>query len=213
MHWINRGAEPNGLAAVRSQYTQAWIDHYQRGAGSRPIPRWRQFRSDLRSAFSELCGYCEEETAGEIDHFRPVSKCPSLVYEWSNWIFACPTCNREKSNKWPLEGYIDPCAGDESERPEQFFTFNTRTGELIPESGLSDSQGQRARQMIGDISLNASFHLKKRRRLLRELKYHLDRQTDDSEDEEYLSEKVDRESALSSLARALLEERGFIIED
>ena len=29
-----------------------------------------------------MCGYCEEETAGEIDHFRPVSKCPSLVYEW-----------------------------------------------------------------------------------------------------------------------------------
>ena len=67
--------------------------------------------------------------------------------------------------------------------------------------------------MIGDLNLNASFHLKKRRRLLRDLKYHLDRQTDDSEDEEYLSEKVDRESALSSLARALLEKRGFIIED
>ena len=67
--------------------------------------------------------------------------------------------------------------------------------------------------MIGDINLNAPYHLKRRRRLLNELRYHLDRQADDFEDEEYLSEKVDRESALSSLARALLEERGFVIED
>ena len=189
------------------------MDHYQHGVGNRPTPRWRPFSGNLRGVFSELCGYCEEETVGQIDHFRPVSKCPSLVYEWSNWIFACPTCNREKSNKCPLEGYIDPCAGEESERPERFFTFHTGTGEMMPKSGLSDSQEKRARQMIGDVNLNASYHLKRRRRLLRELKYHLDRQADDSDDEEYLSEKVDREFALSSLARALLEERGFSIED
>ena len=163
--------------------------------------------------FSELCGYCEEETSGEIDHFRPVSKCPTLVYEWSNWIFACPTCNREKSNKWPQEDYIDPCASEESEKPERFFTFHTGTGEMMPKSGLSEIQDQRARQMIGDINLNATYHLKRRRRLLRELKYHLDRQAGDSDEEVFFSEKVDRESALSSLARALLEERGFIIED
>ena len=131
----------------------------------------------------------------------------------SNWVFACPTCNNEKSNKWPPEGYIDPCASDVSERPEQFFAFHTGTGELIPKSGLSVGQKKRVRQMIGDIKLNASYHLKRRRRLLRDLRYHLDRQADDSDDEEYLSEKVDRASALSSLARSLLEERGFIIED
>lgn len=213
MHWVNRGAEPNALAAVRSQYTQAWIDHYQHGVGNRPTPRWRPFSGDLRGVFSELCGYCEEETAGEVDHFRPVSQEPELVYEWSNWIFACPTCNREKSNKWPPDGYIDPCADDELERPEQFFTFRTETGELMPKSGLSDSQSQRALRMREDINLNASHHLKRRRTLIRELRHHLDWKADDSDDEEYLAEKVDRETALSSLARALLEERGFTIED
>lgn len=213
MHWVDRGPGPNRLEAVRCQFTQPWVAHYRHRIGSRPTPIWGQFRGDLRRVFSELCGYCEEETAGDIDHFRPVSRDPELVYEWSNWIFACPICNREKSNRWPLEGYIDPCAGEESERPERFFTFHTGTGEMMPKSGLSDSQERRARQMIGDINLNASYHLKRRRRLLRELKYHLDRQADDSDDEEYLSEKVDREFALSSLARALLEERGFTIED
>ena len=213
MHWVNRGTEPNALAAVRSQYTQDWIDHYRHGVGNRPTPRWRQFSGYLRSVFSELCGYCEEETAGQIDHFRPVSKFPSLVYEWSNWVFVCPTCNREKSNKWPPEGYIDPCADEETERPEQFLTFHTGTGELMPKPGLSDSQDQKARQMIGDINLNASFHLKRRRRLLRDLRHYLGRQVDDSEEAEYLSEKVDRESGLSSLARALLDELGFEITD
>ena len=66
--------------------------------------------------------------------------------------------------------------------------------------------------MIGDINLNASYHLKGRRRLLGELRYYLDRQAGDSDDEDSLSEKVDRASAPSSLARALLEERGFIID-
>ena len=175
---------------VRSQYTQPWVDHYRHGVGGRPTPRWGQFRGDLRTVFSELCGYCEEETAGQVDHFRPVSKYPSLVYEWSNWVFACPDCNNEKSNKWPPDGYIDPCASDESERPEQFFTFHTGTGELRPRPGLSDVQDQRARRMIGDIGLNASHHLKRRRPLLRELRYHLERQADDSVDEKYLVEIV-----------------------
>ena len=67
--------------------------------------------------------------------------------------------------------------------------------------------------MYEDIGLNDSYHLKRRRRLLRELRHHLDRQADDSVDEDYLAEIVSRESALSSLARALLEERGFVIED
>ena len=194
---------------MSSQFTQIWVEHYRDGIGSRPIPRWRQFHDYLSSVFYELCAYCEEETAGEIDHFRPVSKCPELVYEWSNWVFACPTCNRQKSNKWPSEGYIDPCAGDESERPEQFFAFDTMTGELVPKPGISDSYNQRAHQMINDINLNASYHLKRRRRLLNELKFHLGRQIEDSEDGEYLSEKVDRDSALSSLVLSHAGNRGI----
>ena len=67
--------------------------------------------------------------------------------------------------------------------------------------------------MINDINLNASYHLKRRRRLLNELKFHLGRQIEDSEDGEYLSEKVDRDSALSSLVRTLLKEHDYIIED
>lgn len=67
--------------------------------------------------------------------------------------------------------------------------------------------------MREDINLNASHHLKRRRTLIGELRHHLDRQADDSDDEEYLAEKVDRETALSSLARALLEEQGFIVDD
>ena len=123
-----------------------------------------------------------------------------------------PATGRNQTIGLP-EGYIDPCAGDESERPEQFFTFHTGTGELMPKSGLSDIQIQRALRMREDINLNASHHLKRRRTLIRELQHHLDSQADDSDDEEYLAEKVDRETALSSLARALLEERGFVIED
>ena len=212
MHWVDRGPEPGGLEAVRSQFTQPWVVHYRHRTGSRPTPRWGKFRGDLKRAFSELCGYCEEETAGDIDHFRPVSKDPELVYKWTNWIFACPTCNREKSNKWPPGGYINPCADVEADRPERFFTFHTGTGELIPKSYASRCHVKRASRTIEDMNLNDSYHLKRRIRFLNDLKFFLARQGDDF-DEDYLAEKVDRETALSSLARVLLEEQGFVVED
>ena len=85
MHWVDRGPEPDGLAAVRLGRTNGWVAHYQNGVYNRPNDsEWRRFSDKLSEAFSGICGYCEERTAGEVDHFRPISRFPSLVYEWSN---------------------------------------------------------------------------------------------------------------------------------
>ena len=129
MHWVDRGEEPIGLKDVRRRFTSEWVDRHRSGTGNRPTPRWGEFREELGSKFHDLCGYCEEITPGEIDHFKPLSKFPDLVYEWSNWIFACNTCNsRFKKHKWPEQGFVDPCAEALSERPERFFDFDLMTG-------------------------------------------------------------------------------------
>ena len=214
MHWVDRGPEPGGLEKVRSQFTQEWVDYCQDRTGSRPTPRWRQFHEDLSRAFSGLCGYCEEYTDGDIDHFRPRSKFPSLVYEWGNWILACQYCNRTKSSKWPDEGYIDPCTSVESERPENFFGFNTSTREIVPEEGLPSGAFHKARQMINDLDLNAPHHINLRADRIFFVEHHLNTFTEDSEEEQEFLEKITaRSSALSSITRKLLEERGFGIED
>lgn len=211
MHWVNRGPEPAGLENVRRQFTQEWVEHYQAGLGNRPRPRWRQFHADLSSAFSGLCGYCEEIARGEVDHFRPSSKFPDLVYEWSNWIWACHDCNHAKSNQWPEDGYIDPCAVVAAERPERFFDFDT-AGYLRPKAGLSASASAKARRMISDVQLNAPHHVVRRSTWAGHVNNYLKTLIQGSDEEqEFLERIADRSCALSSLNRAILERSGFVI--
>ena len=210
MHWIDRGTEPDGLGTIRDRYTPRWVAHYRQGVGNRPTDsRWREFHSDLCRAFSELCAYCEETTGGAVDHFMPKSKFPELVYEWSNWVLACPECNQSKGDRWPDDGYVDPCASDYLERPETFFDFNTRTGRLRPKDNLPSRQRQKAWQTINDIGLNADHHLKARMNWLAAISESLSNEVR----EDYLVFLASRSTMLSSITRALLDELGFEIND
>ena len=214
MHWVDRGPEPDGLEDVRSQFAQPWLEHYRHRTGSRPTPRWGQFSGDLSRAFNGLCGYCEEVTKGEVDHFRPTSRFPNLVYEWSNWIFACHSCNQIKSNKWPSDGYIDPCANHESERPESFFDFDIASKRLIPRAGMLSESHEKACQMIRDLGLNGSYHIRQREERALFIESHLDVLVEDSEEEQEFLERVTaRDFSLSSFTRRVLEERGIYLED
>jgi uncharacterized protein (TIGR02646 family) len=207
MHWVDRGSEPNRLAAVRSRYTPRWVEHYRNGTGPRPgDSRWRDFRNDLGEVFFGLCGYCERASPGEVDHFRPKSKFPELVYEWSNWVFACHTCNSAKREKWPSGGYVDPCARSRSARPDNFFVFDTGTGAIKPKVGLSPARRKKAMQMRDDLNLNAPHHLKNRRAWTRALEQTIS--DTDTDAKEFFAWVAARDTPLSSIGRALLVERG-----
>ena len=209
MHWVDRGSEPAGLAAVRECYTPRWID-YSQGKGSKPgDSRWRDFRGDLCKAFSGLCAYCEEEARGEVDHFRPKSKFPKRVYEWSNWVFACHDCNWSKGDKWPRNGYADPCSGQE--RPENFFRFDTTTGEILPKPELGPDLRDKAQQTIDDLSLNASHHLRKRLQWLAVVSGAISGDPEHQAEHEvkYRTFLASRTTRLSSITRAWLVEQGY----
>ena len=163
MHWVDRGPEPKGLEAIRTKYTAGWLHCYRDGKGRRPNDaRWRDFRETLREVFGGLCGYCERRDKGEVDHFHPVSRFPAQVYQWSNWIFSCPTCNQAKRDKWPPSGYVDPCADSENEQPEAYFTFDTLSGMIHPRAGLSAERHAKAATMIIDLDLNGLHHISDR---------------------------------------------------
>ena len=51
-------------------------------------------------------------------------------------------------------GYVDPSAADEQDRPDQYFDYDSGTGEIIPRSGLSADARDRALQTIDDLGLN-----------------------------------------------------------
>lgn len=166
MRWVDRGPEPAGVEEHRRRYTQGWVDHYRNRMGERGpdlVNHWRDFRGELSRRFLDKCGYCERRCDGygntlkapTIDHFRPLNRCPQLAYEWTNWVFCCARCNREKDNRWPDTGYIDPCAIPVDERPEVYLDVDDRTGEVIARQGLTDSGRNKAQNTIEDIGLNS----------------------------------------------------------
>ena len=164
MRWVDRGPEPKGVAEYSDRFTVGWIRYCRDRTTERPDDDfWRDFTHYLRQHFDNRCGYCERkcdyyaesgDMAPSVDHFCPRCECPHLVYEWTNWIYSCQRCNHHKSDKWSNAGYVDPCSADIAKRPEHYFDFDTKTGEIIPKKGLSDPDLLRARNTIRDFGLN-----------------------------------------------------------
>ena len=210
MHRVNRGPEPDGLDAVRQRYTPRWVSHYRDGTGSKPSDsRWRNYLDVLHSAFYFICAYCEETCPGEVEHFKPKSRFPELVYEWSNWLIACRYCNGAKSNEWPSGGYVDPCARTRPAWPDNYFQFNMETGEIQPVPDLSNQRLKKAQTMIQDLGLNRTFHLRERRKILNTLEVMLSEVELTDISDEYMVEMGTREFPLSTLTRAFFESRGY----
>ena len=77
-------------------------------------------RSALQAAQHGKCCYCESQirpvSPEHVDHYRPKSGRDGggagtgyywLAYAWENLLFACPTCNGNKSDLFPLDDPAD----------------------------------------------------------------------------------------------------------
>ena len=51
-------------------------------------------------------------------------------------------------------GYVNPSTPDGQDRPEQYFDYDSSTGEIIPKPGLSGEARKKAQQTIDDLGLN-----------------------------------------------------------
>lgn len=201
-------------------YTPGWVSHCRDDGAEKPSDSlWGRFRDGhLRPRFHGICGYCEEkvdQSNATVDHFRPKSKFPELVYEWSNWVFVCRKCNNCKGDKWPDDGYVNPCTCSMSERPENFFDFDIYTGEILPKPSLSPERCSKSRKTIDDIGLNDSEHLKERRariKLVQLLLSFLD-DTPHPDIEQYTRRLTYRDHSLSSVTRKVLGKYGFPVEE
>lgn len=163
MHAVDRCSEPPALKPIRDQLTPKWVAHYRDGCGAKPgDSKWCDFHEDLHKVFFGLCAYCESECKGEVEHFRPKSRYPHKVYEWTNWVLACHVCNNKKGGRWPTGGYVDPCAKTTLAQPETHFKFDTTTGEILVKDGLTPARRRRAENTIKNLGLNAYHQCKKR---------------------------------------------------
>jgi uncharacterized protein (TIGR02646 family) len=151
---------------------------------------------------------------GEVDHFRPKSRFPKRVYEWSNWVFACHDCNLSKLEKWPAGGYVDPCSIWSGRRAEDFFEFDVKTGEILAKRGLPTARRRKAMRMIEDLKLNA-FHQLKRRLTWTSLvsKVLEGDDPDDPGHTGFLERICARTSQFSSMTRVFVAEQGYAVPE
>lgn len=204
MHKVDRGSEPAGLSSVRSAYTPKWVNFYIHGVGEKPTDsHWGQFRPNLKRVFRGICGYCESRVEGEVDHFRPKTRYPELVYSWFNWVYACTTCNRRKWDRWPSYGFVDPCARSMAARPESYFTFDIETGRIRPAEGLSRIRRQKASNTIRCLGLNEWPNPRSRHDWITLLS---------AASDEVISHFASRSFPYSSITRTLLDQLGIAYE-
>lgn len=81
---------------------------------------YRSYKKFLVSDFNTRCGYCDSSDTWyggfrhfQIDHFAPKDKFPIFQADYKNLIYACPSCNGAKSNKWPSTDATQNRVGDE----------------------------------------------------------------------------------------------------
>lgn len=97
----------------------------KRGGGCDFKPIWRRVKDALAEMSSRKCPYCESPISAvrsaAVEHFKPKSLFPSLVYDLANYFLGCGGCNGAKSDKWPAGGgeYVRPDEGD----PASLFVF------------------------------------------------------------------------------------------
>ena len=113
---------------------------------------YTKYKDDLKKDFHGCCGYCGSpdfiwggKSGFQIDHFAPKSKFPDLIEIYKNLIYACPICNRGKSNKWPSddssvsirneEGFVHPCKDEYATHLSRnefgVITANTKVGDYM----------------------------------------------------------------------------------
>ncbi len=73
------------------------------------IYKHKEVENRLQEIYHGKCAYCESKLmpgfSPVIEHIRPKSIYPWLVYEWSNLIPVCMECNK-KNKHYPIEGEV-----------------------------------------------------------------------------------------------------------
>lgn len=121
----------------------------------------RKVREWFRSSFHDKCGYCESPIgptgSGDLDLFRPRSLYgKDAELDWSNYVFSCAVCNRNKGNAFPLTDQSPTLLNPRVDEPSDHLAYQ-ETGEII---GLSE----RGRVTIEVLNLNRDALLYARQR-------------------------------------------------
>jgi uncharacterized protein (TIGR02646 family) len=130
-----------------------------------PEPEKLAAKKALFAGSHQKCGYCECNTTEgaytQIDHYKPKSRYPALVFEWENFVPSCAQCNGFKSDH---DTGTEPIINPYEINPGEAFYYN-RTRIKSKEGGYFN----RADKTIEVCSLNRDELLYARARILAKL--------------------------------------------
>ncbi len=83
----------------------------------------------------ERCMYCEDSQGCDVEHFRPKVPHPAKTFAWSNLLWVCAICNRQKNDAFD-PAIIHPTKDD----PNDHFVLSLTTGRLVAREGSPRGQ-------------------------------------------------------------------------
>jgi uncharacterized protein (TIGR02646 family) len=72
------------------------------------------------------CMYCEDSQGCDVEHFRPKGPHPDSTFHWSNLLWICAICNRQKNDAFE-PGMLDPTVDD----PLDHLVLSLATGKCV----------------------------------------------------------------------------------
>ena len=132
---------------------------------------WRRFRGSAKSrevvntlkwaaGKRARCFYCSDSLAADVDHFTPISTEISKTFDWKNFVWVCPVCNRSKGGRFPVDDIgsallINPTIED----PWKHLVLDSGTGVLAPRyvADAYDIRGETTLRILTPINFEPAI--------------------------------------------------------
>lgn len=119
----------------------------------------------------ERCSFCTKfiqdfDDEMTIEHIRIKRDYPQMIFQWSNLLCACRTCNTKRSTRrYYPEKYLDPA---KTEDIEKYFCYQL-DGTVAANERLDKCEREKAEYMIKLYHLNREGLVCQRRKFMRDL--------------------------------------------
>ena len=88
-------------AGTYAERVKAADAHWRSRRGNKPLDVVRDMLSAMCPGIRR-CMFCEDSARIDLDHFRPKSLYPELVFAWVNYLYVCKQCNTDKGARFKL---------------------------------------------------------------------------------------------------------------
>lgn len=161
MNKINRPPAPDFL---KNNYKK-WGKQYKEDKNKGNPFNWKSYEGErvnkilcreLEKITQNHCSFCDSYPLGvsaqqTIEHFRPKSGYPRLVYVWHNLFLACNICQSSKGEKYD-KNLLKPDKKDYEFY--RYFVVNYRNGEIEVNPSSTEEEQKRAKVTIEIYGLN-----------------------------------------------------------